>query len=200
MYLVHYYLVTELKKITSLLFIVLFLFNLFGYRFVFDYAQQKANDQMEVNLDNNLYNEADLIELKVAMNLPYQTSWADYKRCDGEIEIGGIRYKYVKQKVSNDTLYVMCIPNTKKMHLENLKNDLAQMANGVMQNDNSSKSNKAETLLFKNLQSVYDDYIFVYNLMAPAANSSGLFQGIHSADLITLPHVSPEQPPDLSNA
>lgn len=152
---------------------------------------------MESRLDNNQYNEADLIELKVPMNLPYQTSWADYKRCDGEIEIGGIIYKYVKQKVANDTLYVMCIPNTKKMHLESVKNGLAQLANGVMQNDNTNKSNKAEILLFKNLQSVYDDYIFVYNFLNPGGNDSVLLPVIDSHNLINTPHISPEQPPDL---
>src|SRR6185503_8830045 len=83
-----------LKKTTALFFITLFLFNLFGYRFVFTYMQQKASDQLEVKLDKSLYDESQLIELKVPMNLPYQTNWSAYQRYDGEIEVEGIMYKY----------------------------------------------------------------------------------------------------------
>ncbi|HEX7457204.1 MAG TPA: hypothetical protein VF301_02115, partial [Ginsengibacter sp.] len=104
-----------MKKVAALFFIALFLFNLFGYRLVVQYMQQKVSNQLEASLDKNLYSDAQLIELKVPMNLPYQTNWSAYQRYDGEIEVDGIMYKYVKRKVANDTLYLMCIPNTKKM-------------------------------------------------------------------------------------
>ena len=118
-----------MKKATALFFITLFLFNLFGYRLLVEYMQHKASDQLEAKLDKNLYDESQLIELKVPINLPYQTNWSAYQRFDGEIEIDGIMYKYVKRKVANDTLYVMCIPNTKKMRLETAKNDFFKLSN-----------------------------------------------------------------------
>ena len=93
--------------------------------------QHKASDQLEVRLDKSLYDESQLIELKVPMNLPYQTNWSAYQRFDGEIEVDGIMYKYVKRKVANDTLYLMCIPNTKKMRLETAKNDFFKLSNDL---------------------------------------------------------------------
>jgi hypothetical protein len=82
-------------------------------------------------LDNNLYNDEDLIEVKIPLNLPYMTSWSEYERVDGEIELQGIYYNYVKRKVSNDTLYLKCLPNTDKTKLHAGRNDYAKQANDL---------------------------------------------------------------------
>ena len=188
-----------LKKTTALFFITLFLFNLFGYRFVFTYMQQKASDQLEVKLDKSLYDESQLIELKVPMNLPYQTNWSAYQRYDGEIEVEGIIYKYVKRKVANDTLYLMCIPNTKKMNLETAKNDFFKLSNDLQNND-SKKSDNSKTISFKNLHGDYDEYSFVLNTFNPFNDNMNFWRPLNSENLISSPHVSPEQPPDLLGA
>ena len=86
---------------------------LFGYRFVADYMQQRSDKQLEAHLDKNNYKESELIELKVPIHLPYQTTWAEFERYDGEVELNGILYKYVKRKVVNDTLVLLCIRTCK---------------------------------------------------------------------------------------
>ncbi len=87
--------------------------------------------KLEKQLDANLYSEDDLIELKLAINLPYQTNSADYERYDGEVEYDGVIYKYVKRKVYNDTLYLKCLPNVNKMSQEysNLNYELLRTGN-----------------------------------------------------------------------
>lgn len=190
----------NLKKLASLFFIFLFLFNVVGYRFVFDFVQQKINTQLEAGLDNNLYDESELVELKLALNLPYQTSWTSFERCDGEIQIDGIIYKYVKQKVYNDTLYLLCIPNTQKMHLETTKNDLVAKANGIAQHDNSQNPDKTSgPASLKNPQSVYDDFSFEYSFLIPDNNSRNFLPALNSPHLLSATHTSPEQPPDFLN-
>ncbi|MEO8413757.1 MAG: hypothetical protein ABI472_08865 [Ginsengibacter sp.] len=189
-----------MKKITALFFITLFLFNLFGYRLVVEYMQQKLSDQLEARLDKNLYNDSQLIELKVPMHLPYQTNWSHYERYDGEIEIDGMLYKYVKRKVTNDTLYVMCIPNTKKMHLETAKDDFFRLTNDLMQNDHSKKSDNSKTINFKNLQGEYDEYSFMLNTIIPGESIQSFLQTGDSQKLPYSPHISPEQPPDIIGA
>ena len=184
------------KKTTALFFITLFLFNLFGYRLVVQYMQQKVSNQLEASLDKNLYSDAQLIELKVPMNLPYQTNWSAYQRYDGEIEVDGIMYKYVKRKVANDTLYLMCIPNTKKMRLETAKNDFFKLSNDLMQNNNSKKSDNSKTISFKSLQGEYDQYSFSLHTINPYDNNMNSWPALNSENLISSPHTSPEQPPD----
>ena len=161
--------------------------------------QEKVSDQLEAKLDKNLYNEAQLIELKVPMNLPYQTNWSAYQRYDGEIEVDGIMYKYVKRKVANDTLYLMCIPNTKKMNLETAKNDFFKLSNDLSQTNNSKKSDNSKTISFKSLQGEYDSYSFALPTLTAFENTNSLLI-MNSENLISSPHVSPEQPPDLLGA
>ncbi|MDQ2864312.1 MAG: hypothetical protein M3R50_11825 [Bacteroidota bacterium] len=189
-----------MKKITALFFIALFLFNLFGYRLVVGYMQAKVSDQLEASLDKNLYNDSQLVELKVPIHLPYQTNWADYQRYDGEIEVKGIIYKYVKRKVADDTLYLMCIPNTKKMHLETAKNDYFKLSNDLAQNNNSKKSGDSKTISFKSLQGEYDQYSFQLNTIFGINNCGTFWPLRNSEQLLSAPHLSPEQPPDVLGA
>jgi hypothetical protein len=158
--------------------------------------QQKLNDQLEVRLDNNAYDESQLVELKIPIHLPYQTSWSAYQRYNGEIEINGILYKYVKRKVANDTLFLMCIANTKKMHLETAKDDFFKISNDLTQNNSSKKSGTSKSA-FKNLQGEYDRYSFVLNTTGPVCSQPNCWLPVSSQNLVSSPHISPEQPPDL---
>ena len=156
--------------------------------------QQKANTQLEASLDHNLYHESQLIELKVPLNLPYQTDWASYQRCDGEIQIKGIMYKYVKRKVANDTLYVMCIADAKKMHLETAKNDYFKIINDLSQNNKSKKADNTKS--YKNALTEYDEYSFhVYTKFSLSIAGISWVDNA-SAKLFSSSHVSPGQPPD----
>lgn len=188
-----------MKKITALFFIILFLFNLFGYRLVVKYMQDKVSDQLEARLDKNLYDDSQLVELKIPMHLPYQTNWSSYQRYEGEIEVDGMMYKYVKRKVADDTLYLMCIPNTKKMHLETAKDDFFKMSNDL-QTNNSKKSGDSKTISFKSLQGEYDEYSFQLSALLNNSTSRNLWHVTNSKKLLSSPHISPEQPPDFLNA
>ena len=161
--------------------------------------QQKSDNHLEVLLDDNQYDDSQLIELKIPTQVPYQTSWASFERYDGEVEMNGILYKYVKRKVANDTLYLLCIPNTTKMNLETARNDFFKNTNDLQQNNNSKKSDNTKSS-FKNLLSEYDAYSFILKL-----NVSDKFPGnYHIAcqvnTLLSSPHLTPEQPPDLISA
>lgn len=103
------------------------LFNISGYYVFFHYFIEQSDEQLTQQLDSNQYNDADLVELKVALHLPYMLN-SDYTRVEGEIEIEGVHYNYVKRKVSNDTLYVLCLPNTVKTKLTEARNNYSAQA------------------------------------------------------------------------
>ena len=189
-------LLTVVKKIASALLISLLLFNWFGYNLVVNYLQQKSDTHLEALLDNNQYDDSKLIELKIPTHVPYQTSWATYERYDGEIEMNGTLYKYVKRKVCNDTLYLMCIPNTKKMNLETARNDFFKNSNDLNQNNNSNKSDNSKSS-FKNTMSEYDVFSFAFNLNITGRYSNNFYLTLQVNSLHTAPHLSPEQPPDI---
>ncbi|MEP6711428.1 MAG: hypothetical protein ABJA37_03380 [Ferruginibacter sp.] len=183
-----------MKKIVSALLIFLLFFNWFGYNLVVNYLQQKADVNMEAMLDTNQYEDAQLIELKIPTNIPYQTSWASYERYDGEVKLNGAIFKYVKRKVANDTLYLMCIPNTKKMQLETVRDDFFKNTNDLAQNNHSGKSSKSSS--FKNGMSEYDDHSFIYTLAVNYKVADKLDLPYKAAALFSAPHLSPAQPPD----
>jgi hypothetical protein len=120
-----------LKKTTAILFFALFLFNLAGYKCWFYYLQQKEQSSLESRLDKEDYNERDLIRFTVPLNMPYQSSWTDFERVDGEVTINGIIYKYVKRKVEDGKLIVLCLPNYKKMKLAKASSEFGSHGDGV---------------------------------------------------------------------
>lgn len=184
-----------MKKITALFLLIIFSFNWFAYQFVIDYSQLKNNLDLEELFDRELYDESQLVEMKIAINLPYQTSRPAYERVDGEIELEGILYKYVKRKVSNDTLFLMCIPNTHKMTLETVKNDFFKR---TIVPDKSTPSNNGDSgwSVLKQLQNITNESFLVFDIFSlPSDQDKNWFDGIAGSMPDILP-VSVRQPPD----
>ena len=96
-----------------------------------NYFQVKADQQLEARLDVDDYDISQLIELKVPLNMPYQLNRTDFERVDGEIVIEGILYKYVKRRVFNDSLILLCLPNEQKMKIEGAKKNFFSLVNDL---------------------------------------------------------------------
>ncbi len=107
------------------------LFNSFGYRILGYLLEQRANRISEVQLDNNHYKESDLIEIKIPFKLPYSTEWKEFERINGEIEINGKYYKYVKRKVIVDSLVLLCLPDHQKARLESAHGRFFELVHGL---------------------------------------------------------------------
>jgi hypothetical protein len=123
-----------MKRAAAILLLIIFLFNWFGYRLLSDYLQHRADTQLEVQLDQQQYNEASLIEIRVPLNMPYQSISSNFERYDGEIEFNGIHYKYVKRKVENGELVLLCLPNENRMRLQNARDEFFKLVNDLQPN------------------------------------------------------------------
>ncbi|MBO9204149.1 MULTISPECIES: hypothetical protein [Niastella] len=95
---------------------------------------QQSNKQLTLQLDNHEYHDNELIEVKIALHTPYLTNWNDYERIDGEAEVNGVFYSYVKRKVHNDTLYLLCLPNKNKTQLNSVRIEYAGKVNDIPAN------------------------------------------------------------------
>ena len=83
------------------------------------YRQEQADLRLERQLDNNEYDDSGLVSIKVpATHLAYYTNSVQYERVDGKIEIGSKLYKFVKRRLFNDTLELICIPDYKVIRTE----------------------------------------------------------------------------------
>lgn len=184
-----------MKKIASILLLALLLFNCCGYRWVINAIQQNADTKLEAKLDRNEYNEEDLIEIKVPVSMPYQTDWAAFERYDGEVEVNGIHYKYVKRKVQGGQLVLKCIPNQAKQQLESAKGDLFKMANDLQQDNGAKKSGTSNLSLVKSVLGDYENTLPLHLASLPtilSEQSYNVYQPVLVTDLL---HSIPEQPP-----
>lgn len=102
--------------------------------------QQKADTELVSRLDNNRYNENDLLTITVPLSMPYLTDSKDFERKDGEITLNGKIYHYVKQRIFQGNLILMCLPDEQKMHLENAKDNFFRLANELQTNASSKRS------------------------------------------------------------
>ena len=185
-----------MRKVAAILLICLLLFNWYGYRFVTYYLQKKADVALENKIDLDDYNESQLVEIRVALNMPYQNSFSDFERQYGEIELNGKSYTYVKRKIEDGYLVLKCIPNTAKQDIKTANNILFNANNGLDQEHPGSKSNSPLNNVNK-IFSDYDDYSFAITLNdLSASHKQSLFMGFSFLKSITLP-VS-EQPPEIS--
>ena len=184
-----------MKKLAAILLIALFIFNLFGYRILFYFAQQQSDINIEKALDKNQYSEGDLITIKIPMSVPYQIERKEFERFDGEITLNGKIYKYVKRKVCDGNLILLCLPDHNKMNLETAKNDLFRNANDL-QNTGSKKSDNSKPASGKNLSNEFNQNIAEYRIaFYNVLHNFGFLNQV--SPLSSAPHSSPEQPPEL---
>ena len=183
-----------MKKLAAILLLLLFLFNLVGYRLWFNYAQQQSDIQLQASLDKHQYNDAELISIKVPLSMPYQTVQSSYERVDGEIKIDGKIYKYVKRRIVNGELELLCLPDQNKMRLQDAKNNFFRTTNDIATNTDK-KSDNTKTNFFKNLTSDYEQQVNLYALSMFAVVKQQYAAAVQYA-LSSTPHTPPGQPPD----
>jgi hypothetical protein len=114
-----------------------------GYRVWFYYAELKADMAMESRLDKDQYDTNDLISIIIPLDNPYQLEQRNFQRIDGEINFQGKNFKYVKRKVSDGKLILLCIPDARKMVLKKGKAEYGNAANDL--NGNSRGSSRSGT-------------------------------------------------------
>jgi hypothetical protein len=144
-----------LKKLTAILFLGLLLFNFAGYRLWYAYVQTRADRMLETSLDKEGYDTNNLITIKVPLSMPYVNSWSEFERVNGEIEVAGRVYKFVKRKIYEGQLILLCLPDDQKTHLKAAREDFFKSANDLTASSSSKK--QGNTASFKNIQGDYDD-------------------------------------------
>jgi hypothetical protein len=133
-----------LRKSLSVFLLLVLLFNMVGYRAWFYYAEKQADARLEATLDNNQYNENDLVTLSIPLNNPYIQEESGFQRVNGEVNVGGKNYKFVKRRVTEGKLELRCIPDTRKMVLKNAKAALGNTTSDITNNSKGTSKNNSQ--------------------------------------------------------
>jgi hypothetical protein len=64
---------------------------------------------------------------------------------DGEIEINGIHYNYVKYRMYEDSVEYLCIPNQAKTKLSNARDEFYKLVNDLQHPSQNKKPGSSET-------------------------------------------------------
>lgn len=117
-------------------------FNWYGYQLLCNYWQNQAERKLEANFDRNEYDGSALISFKIPItSLAYFNNSTGYERVNGQIDIGGVRYQYVKRRIFGDSLEVLCLPNLTAMQLRTASNDFFRQVNDLQQQNQGKKNN-----------------------------------------------------------
>jgi len=120
-----------------------------GYGLFMAHLEDEANKNMEQQLDAESYDTSTLITIKIPLTkLSYYTNSADYERQNGEVEINGVKYNYVKKRIYNDTLEMVCIFNAEATKLRTARNDFFKLCNELQNAAKSKKAPAGNTLKF----------------------------------------------------
>jgi hypothetical protein len=169
------------------------LFNIFGYRIVFSYLEKKASQALTANIETKSFDESNLIEIKTELNMPYVAD-KDYENAYGETVIKGVHYQYVKRKIENNVLYLMCLPNEEKIALAETKNNV-EKSNTEASNNNSKQKSPVQ-IIKKSSQTEYIQNSFSYDV-DDLVNIATTLPNITNSKVYSLyAALTPEKPPE----
>ncbi len=156
--------------------------------------QQEATRQMEARLDHRQYDASQLISIKVPLtHLSYYNHSVDFERVDGEIELNGIPYQYVKQRIYNDSLELLCIPNQLALKLRLSGEEYFRTVNDLQ---HCSRDQHQPAHPFSGKSFVSDPYTIITFFQLEAMPSiSIMHRCYYSLLILSIPRTTEERPP-----
>lgn len=185
-----------LKKLTAIVCCGLLLFNWFGYQLLSQWLQQKADTRLQQNFAQGNYNPQSLLELSVAVNLPYTTDWAEWESTEGNIEIDGILYHYVQRKIQDGRLFVRCLPNAEKQMVLSARDQFVKLSLS-MESAPEGKKGQSQKISISNFIGDYDDNIITTGFKCPPMPHAG-FALLNPPSLAEVHYRLLTPPPELS--
>ncbi|OLY92615.1 hypothetical protein BUE76_12480 [Cnuella takakiae] len=104
------------------------LFSLCGYRVVIDLLQSRADQTMVTAINEEAYQQEQLISLKVPVSLPYYTNSEQFQHISGAVTIEGTVYQYVKRRIYNDSIEYLCLRDVASTRLQGARDQFFQLA------------------------------------------------------------------------
>lgn len=105
-----------MRRLVAILLLSVHLFTTVGYTLVFEYFIHRSDQQIVKEIYDQR-TQKKLIEIKIPVNLPNIHPWSRYEHIEGQIQLNGTYYNYVRLKMTRDTMAMICLPNNVKTQL-----------------------------------------------------------------------------------
>lgn len=189
-----------MKRLAAILLIGILFFNWYGYQLLTQYWQVQADSRLQARLDRNEYADAQLVSVKIPLTSVSYSNYSNvensgFERVNGQIDVKGVRYEYVKRRIAGGFLELLCIPNETAVKLQQVKNDFFRQANDLQQ---QNQGKKTPTSPVKDLSKDYQPTAM--HIAVPGAPAAQLpAPGVYTCPILAS-NFSPtaEMPPDAS--
>lgn len=174
-------------------------FNWYGYQLLTQYWQGQSESRLQARLDNNEYDESQLLSIKVPVtSVAYSNRTSgDFERIEGQLEVNGVHYQYVKRRFIKDSLELLCIPNEATTKLQQVRNDFFRQVNDLQQ---QNQGKKAPSSPVKDFSKDYQPTAM--HIAVPGAQAAGMpAPGLYNCpNLPSSYSPTAEMPPDQAPA
>jgi hypothetical protein len=132
------------------------------------YYAEKSTIDMQVNLDQKKFNEAQLVSFKLPLNQPYIINTDGYESLEGNMDYNGVNYQFVKKRIINDTLEIVCIPNMTRTEIDNNNENFAKQLSDIVNTSTSKKSGGSQQFKFFISDFTTEHHFDLYSFVANA--------------------------------
>jgi len=182
-----------MRKALAIGLLAIHLFNMGGYQLFFNHLAHRVNKNFVAKIDVEEFDQSSLIEIRVPINLPYQPNWTDYERYDGEIVVEGVHYNYVKRRLVNDSMSLLCIPNADKMRIYNAREIFFGLVNDIQQENKQGEAPSPFQKITK-LVAEYESILLRHNVLTVFVLKSSIYTG-YSSSILEGVHQTIDRPP-----
>jgi hypothetical protein len=140
-----------------------FLFQVGGYYLVFWTMELRAKSDLLTRLDAEDYSREEAVVLTIPLSLPYPIHQDNYERVNGDFQYNGESYKLVKQKLENDTLFIICIKDKEATKLAAAYSDFTKFSHNLPVNNKKAVNFIAK--LYKDFKSTEFKMLYKSRLM-----------------------------------
>jgi hypothetical protein len=141
---------------------------------------------------DNKIDDTRLLEIKIPVHMPTVQDWTEYEVIEGQIQLKDAYYNYVRLKMTRDTMFFICVPNTVKTQLTKANIITAKQINDVplTKKGQNPAIKKVNTLSEYNLQAFKYNYSAFGEFLKPENKSFSL--------KLDYPYISsPGKPPNF---
>ena len=135
----------EVRKLISLLLILVLAINWLGFDLVVTIMNHTITASTQRHINEGKYDRNDLIEIKVAVDLPYTTDWSEFQQANGSFVLNGIAYNFVEQKFEKGFMIYHCLPNEKGTALTQAEKQFFADAHDIEKPDGQQKQNNKKS-------------------------------------------------------
>ena len=134
-----------MRKLISLLLILVLAFNWLGFDLVVAIMNHTITASTQRNINEGNYDRNSLIEIKVAVNLPYTTDWSEFQQANGSFVLNGVAYNFVEQKFEKGFMIYHCLPNEKGTALTQAEKHFFADAHDIEKPEGQQKQNNQKS-------------------------------------------------------